>query len=77
MLYISIFRIVPICYYYLIKLSVFIGDNVRSLQSLTTEKTKVELIYLRNAGGFLEIKTSLKKILNKYFEQILDCSSDW
>ena len=52
-----IFRIVPICYYYLIKLSVFIGDNVISLQSLTTEKTKVELIYFRNAGGFLEMKT--------------------
>ena len=61
MLYILIFRIVPICYYYLIKLSVFIGDNVISLQSLTTEKTKVELIYFRNAGGFLEIKTVLKK----------------
>ena len=56
-IYIFNFEIVPICYYYLIKLSVFIGDNVISLQSLTTEKTKVELIYFRNAGGFLEMKT--------------------
>ena len=39
-------------YYFVIKLSVFIGDNIISLQSVTTEKTKVELIYFRNAGGF-------------------------